>query len=148
MTGGHDVVNPASLPRPSGFNHAVMSTDGRTVWLAGQTALDADGRVVAPGNVVGQFEQALSNLLTVLGAAGGHPEHLVSMTVYCVDIEDYRTHAHGIGDVWRRLVGTHYPAMAAVGVSRLWDIEALVEVQGVAVLPPAREKRSGPPTSG
>jgi enamine deaminase RidA (YjgF/YER057c/UK114 family) len=134
MTDGHDLVNPAGLPRPSGFNHAVVSSAGRTVWLAGQTALDADGVVVAPGDVVAQFEQALRNLLTVLGSAGGHPEHLVSMTVYCVDIDDYRAHARRIGQVWRRLVGTHYPAMAAVGVERLWDEQALVELQGVAVL--------------
>ena len=131
---GHDVVNPGDLPRPSGFNHAVVSRGGRTVWLAGQTALDADGAVVAPGDVVAQFEQALRNLLTVLGTAGGHPEHLVSMTVYCIDIGDYRANSRRIGQAWRRLVGTHYPAVAAVGVSRLWDAEALVELHGVAVL--------------
>lgn len=134
MTGGHDVVNPAELPRPSGFNHAVVSAAGRTVWLAGQTALDVGGRVVAPGDVVAQFEQALRNLLTVLGTAGGHPEHLVSMTVYCVDIEDYRTHSQRIGQVWRQLVGTHYPAMAVVEIDRLWDSDALVELQGIAVV--------------
>jgi enamine deaminase RidA (YjgF/YER057c/UK114 family) len=134
VTDGHDLVNPDTLPRPSGFNHAVVSQPGRIVWLAGQTALDGDRRIVAPGDVVAQFEQALRNLLTVLGSAGGHPEHLVSMTVYCVDIEDYRTHSQRIGQVWRRLIGTHYPAMAAVGVDRLWDEHALVELQGVAVL--------------
>ena len=129
----HDIVNPAGLPRPSGFNHAVVSSGGRVVWLAGQTALDAVGAIV-PGDVVAQFEQALRNLLTALGAAGGHPEHLASMTVYCVDIDDYRAHAHRIGQVWRRLAGSEYPAMALVGVSRLWDADALVEIQGVAVL--------------
>jgi enamine deaminase RidA (YjgF/YER057c/UK114 family) len=134
VTSRHDLVNPADLPRPSGFNHAVVSGAGRTIWLAGQTALDAHGVVVAPGDVVAQFEQALHNLLTVLGSAGGHPEHLVSMTVYCVDIDDYRTHSQRIGQVWRRLVGTHYPAMAVVGVDRIWDEEALVELQGIAVL--------------
>ena len=70
---GHDLVNPDGLPQPSGFNHAVVSGGGRIVWLAGQTALDADGLVVAPGDVVAQFEQALRNLLIVLGAAGGTP---------------------------------------------------------------------------
>jgi enamine deaminase RidA (YjgF/YER057c/UK114 family) len=134
VTGGHDLVNPADLPRPSGFNHAVVSGAGRAVWLAGQTALDADGRVVALDDVVAQFEQALRNLLTVLGTAGGHPEHLVSMTVFCVDIEDYRTHSQRIGQVWRRLVGTYYPAMAVVEINRLWDAEALVELQGIAVV--------------
>ena len=125
-------VNPETLATPSGFSHAVVAT-GTTVHLAGQTALDADGVVVGEG-VVGQFEQALSNLLAALTAAGGQPTDLASLSVYVLDMDDYRTHAREIGRVWRRLVGTEYPAMAAVGVARLWDAEALVEVQGTAVL--------------
>ena len=131
----HELVNPADLAPPSGFSHAVVSGGGRTVWLAGQTALDATGRVVAPGDVVAQFEQALTNLLHALRAAGGEPSHLVTMTTYIVDVPDYRSHAREIGRVWRRLVGDRYPAMAGIGVDRLWDDEALVEVQGVAVVP-------------
>ena len=138
---GHDLVNPAGLPQPSGFNHAVVSGGGRIVWLAGQTALDVDGLVVAPGDILAQFEQALRNLLTVLGSAGGRPEHLVIMTVYCLDIEEYRARSQRIGQIWRRLVGTHYPAMAVVEVSRLWDAEALVELQGIAVVDGERRSR-------
>jgi len=126
-------VNPTSLAKPSGFSHAVVTT-GTTIHLAGQTALDVNGEVVGTG-VVEQFEQALSNLLTALTAAGGRPEHLAALTVYIVDMDDYRAHAREIGRVWRRLVGTDYPAMAGIGVARLWDAEALVEVQGTAVLP-------------
>ena len=126
-------VNPTSLAKPSGFSHAVVAT-GTTVHLAGQTALDVNGEVVGDG-VVEQFEQALSNLLTALAAAGGEPEHLASLTVYVVDMDDYRAHAREIGRVWRRLAGTDYPAMAGVGVARLWDATALDEVQGTAVLP-------------
>jgi enamine deaminase RidA (YjgF/YER057c/UK114 family) len=126
-------VNPPALAAPSGFSHAVVAT-GATVHLAGQTALDASGRIVGDG-VVAQFEQALGNLLTALEAAGGSPEHLAAMTVYIVDMDDYKAHAREIGRVWKRLVGTDYPAMAGIGVSRLWDAEALVEVQGTAVLP-------------
>ena len=100
-----------------------------TVHLAGQTALDPDGRIVGD-SVVEQFEQALGNLLTALRAAGGGPEHLASLTIYIVDVADYRAHAREIGEVWRRLVGTDYPAMAGIGVARLWDDEALVEVRG------------------
>jgi enamine deaminase RidA (YjgF/YER057c/UK114 family) len=126
-------INPPELAKPSGFAHAVR-TSGRTlVHLAGQTAMDTDGRIVA-GDVVAQFEQALGNLLTALRAAGGQPADLVSLTVYIVDMDDYQAHARDIGGVWRRLVGTDYPAMAGIGVSRLWDREALVEVQGVAAL--------------
>jgi enamine deaminase RidA (YjgF/YER057c/UK114 family) len=104
------------------------------VFLAGQTALDADGRIVGR-SVVDQFEVALSNLLTSLRAAGGEPGHLASMTIYVVDMEDYQRHSREVGDVWKRLVGRSYPALAGIEVSRLWDTAALVEVQGFAVLP-------------
>jgi enamine deaminase RidA (YjgF/YER057c/UK114 family) len=127
-------VNPPSLARPSGFAHAVVATGGRLVFLAGQTALDAGGTIVG-ATVTEQFEQALANLLTALAAAGGTPEHLASLTVYAVDLADYRAHAREIGGVWRRLAGHEYPAMAALGVSQLWDPAALVEVQGYAVVP-------------
>jgi enamine deaminase RidA (YjgF/YER057c/UK114 family) len=126
-------INPTGMPAPSGFSHAVTGS-GRTVFLAGQTGLDADGRVVG-GGVVAQFEQALANLLAALAAAGGGPERLASLTVYIVDMDDYRAHAREIGKVWRRLVGADYPAMAGVGVTRLWDEDAVVELQGLALLP-------------
>jgi enamine deaminase RidA (YjgF/YER057c/UK114 family) len=125
-------VNPDSLAAASGFSHAVVAT-GTTVFLAGQTGMDADGRIVS-GGVVAQFEQALGNLLVALEAAGGSPADLASLTIYIVDLDDYRAHAREIGGVWKRLVGSDYPAMAGIGVSRLWDAEALVEVQGFAVL--------------
>jgi len=128
-----DRINPPGLAAPRGFTHAVSTTRQRTVYLAGQTALDADGRIVGDG-VVGQFEQALTNLLAALEAAGGTGTDLATVTIYIVDVDDYLAHAREIGAVWRRLVGTDYPAMAGIGVSRLWDVEALVEVQGIAVL--------------
>ncbi|ATY14965.1 RidA family protein [Amycolatopsis sp. AA4] len=125
-------INPPELGKPSGFSHAVAA-QGRLVFLAGQTALDADNRIVGDG-VVEQFERALGNLLTALRAAGGEPADLCSLTVYIVDMDDYQAHAREIGRVWKRLVGTDYPAMAGIGVNRLWDVEALVEVQGYAVV--------------
>ncbi|HET8559800.1 MAG TPA: RidA family protein [Marmoricola sp.] len=126
-------VNPASLARPSGFSHAVVAR-GTTVSLAGQTGMAPDGSIVG-GGLVAQFEQALGNLLTALAEAGGTPADLASLTVYIVDMDDYRARAREIGQVWQRLVGSQYPAMAGIGVARLWDAEALVEVQGLAVLP-------------
>ena len=129
-----DRINPPELSRPSGFAHAVRVSGTTTVHLAGQTALDRTGHVVGSG-VVEQFEQAMRNLLTALRAAGGEPHHLASLTVYIVDMDDYKAHASEIGEVWRRLVGLEYPAMAGVGVARLWDAEAIVEVQGVAEIP-------------
>jgi enamine deaminase RidA (YjgF/YER057c/UK114 family) len=125
-------INPAELARPSGFSHAVAAT-GRMVFLAGQTGVDRDGNV-ADGGVVPQFERALTSLLTALGAAGGLPSDLVSLTIYLTDMADYQAHAREIGAVWRRLAGTEYPAMAAVGVTRLWLPDLLVEIQGIAVV--------------
>ena len=125
-------INPAELARPSGFSHAVSAT-GRMVFLAGQIGMDRDGKVVG-GGIVPQFEQAFGNLLAALAAAGGHPADLVSLTIYLTDVEDYQAHGQEIGAVWRRLAGTDYPAMAGVGVTRLWLPEALVEIQGIAVI--------------
>ena len=128
-------INPSELARPSGFSHAVSVPASRMVFLAGQVGMDRDGQVVS-GGVVAQFEQALANLLTALAAAGGQPGDLVSLTIYIVDLADYQAHAKQIGAAWRRLAGTEYPAVAGVGVARLWDPEALVELQGIAAVGP------------
>jgi enamine deaminase RidA (YjgF/YER057c/UK114 family) len=124
-------INPPELAPATGFSHAVTGR-GTVIFLAGQTALNQAGTIVGDG-IVAQFEQALSNLLTALRAAGGDPSMLASLTVYATDIADYRANARELGQVWRRLAGRDYPAMAVIGISRLWDIEALVELQGHAV---------------
>jgi enamine deaminase RidA (YjgF/YER057c/UK114 family) len=126
-------INPSGLARPSGFSHAVSAPAGRLVFLAGQLGLDRSGRVVA-GGLVAQFEQALSNVLAALAAAGGHPSDLASLTIYLVDVDEYQAKAKEIGAVWRRLAGSDYPAMAGVGVTKLWLPGALVEIQGIAVV--------------
>jgi enamine deaminase RidA (YjgF/YER057c/UK114 family) len=127
-------VNPPSLAAPLGFSHAVVAAGGRLVFLAGQTATDSSGTVTG-ATVAAQFERALGNLLEALRAAGGSAEHLASLTIYAVDLDDYQVHGREIGAAWRRLAGRQYPAMAAVQVARLWDAAALVEIQGFAVIP-------------
>ncbi|MFE9881633.1 RidA family protein [Streptomyces sp. NPDC005784] len=126
-------VNPPELSPPAGFSHAVVATGSRVVFLAGQTALDVDGKVVG-GTLPLQFERALTNLLTALRAAGGGPADLARVTVYTTDVADYRIHAPELGRIWRRLAGRDYPAMAVIGATRLWDEQALVELDGFAVL--------------
>ncbi|WP_405997951.1 RidA family protein [Streptomyces sp. NBC_00829] len=126
--------NPAELSPPTGFSHAVTATGSRLVFLAGQTALDTGGKVVG-ATLPEQFETALANLLAALAAAGGAPQDLARVTVYATDVDGYRAHAHELGRIWRRLAGRDYPAMAVIGVVRLWDEEALVELDGTAVLP-------------
>lgn len=125
------IINPPELAEPRGFAHAVLA--GRTVHLAGQTALGPDGTVV-PGGIVEQFEQAFTNLLTALRAAGGDPTDLVNVTIYLTDVEDYQRNGREIGRLWRSLAGEDYPAMVGVGVTRLWQPEAMIEIAGVAVL--------------
>jgi enamine deaminase RidA (YjgF/YER057c/UK114 family) len=128
-------VNPATLPAPSGYSHGTLT--GNTLYLGGQTALDADMRIV-PGGIVDQFRQAFGNLLAVLGTAGGIPEDLVSITIYLTDIPGYQAHGKEIGRVWRELAGPVYPAMAGIGTTGLWQPEALIEILGVAVIPDSR----------
>ncbi|MFE3856113.1 RidA family protein [Streptomyces griseorubiginosus] len=127
-------VNPPELSPPTGFSHAVVATGSRVVFLAGQTALDADGKVVG-ASLPEQFERALTNLLTALRAAGGTPADLARVTVYTTDIADYRAHVRELGRIWREAAGRDYPAMAVVEVVRLWDDQAAVELDGFAVLP-------------
>ncbi|MGM9380532.1 RidA family protein [Streptomyces antibioticus] len=126
-------VNPPELSPPTGFSHAVVATGSRLVFLAGQTALDTDGKIVGD-TLPDQFARALTNLLTALKAAGGSPADLARVTVYVTDVPAYRAHAAELGRVWRESAGRDYPAMAVIGVVRLWDEKALVEVDGFAVL--------------
>ncbi len=124
-------VNPESLPKPSGFAHGTLA--GNTLYLGGQTALDKNMNIV-PGGIVEQFKQAFSNVLTTLGEAGGQPEDLVSVTIYLTDVDDYMANGREIGRLWREMAGSEYPAMAGIGVTRLWQKEALIEIQGIAVI--------------
>ncbi|MGW1323881.1 RidA family protein [Streptomyces antibioticus] len=126
-------VNPPELSPPTGFSHAVVATGSRLVFLAGQTALDTDGKIVGD-TLPEQFALALTNLLTALKAAGGSPADLARVTVYVTDVPAYRAHAAELGRVWRESAGRDYPAMAVIGVVRLWDEKALVELDGFAVL--------------
>ena len=121
-------------PRPPASPTRSSPPAPALVFLAGQTALDGDGKVTGD-TLPDQFERALTNLLTALRAAGGTPADLARVTVYATDVADYRAHAAELGRVWRRLAGRDYPAMAVVGVVRLWDEKAMVELDGFAVLP-------------
>ncbi len=127
------VVNPPRLARPSGFAHG-LEARGRLLFLAGQTGQDGQGRIVAPGDLVAQFRQALLNVAAVVEARGGSLRDVVKLTFYVVDKRDYRAKAKRLGEVFRELMGGHYPPATLVEVKALWDDEALVEIDGFAVL--------------
>jgi enamine deaminase RidA (YjgF/YER057c/UK114 family) len=118
------IVNPPGLPEPVGYAHAVVA--GGAVYLGGQIGEGA--------TVVEQFDSAASKVVTALRAAGGEPEHLVSLVVYTTEIEEYRASRGELAAVWRRHFGRRYPAMALVGVSALVEPAAKVELMGVAVV--------------
>jgi enamine deaminase RidA (YjgF/YER057c/UK114 family) len=130
----HRVVNPEGLAPPAGFAHAVVAAPGRTVYLGGQAAQGPDGRIVGDG-IVEQFELAAGNLVAALAAAGGTPEHLVSLHIYTTDVDAYRAGLGELGAAYRRHLGRHYVATALFEVAGLFDPQALVELVGIAVIP-------------
>ena len=131
-----DLLNPPSLPSPSGYSHGVLAGPGRVLALAGQTGMDASGAITAPGDLVGQFRQALANLQAVVAAAGGQMSDIVKLNLYVTDKADYRANLRPLGEAYRAVFGRYYPAMTLVEVKSLFDDQALIEIEGLAVLPP------------
>ena len=134
LTTPHRVVNPEGLAPPVGFAHAVVAAPGRTVYLGGQAAQGPDGRIVG-ATLAEQFEVAAGNLVAALAAAGGSPEHLVSLHVYTTEADAYRAALAELGAVYRRHLGRHYVATALFEVAGLFDPAAKVELVGIAVVP-------------
>lgn len=127
-------VNPPDLAPARGFSHATVAGD--TVWIGGQTGDDVSGSVVAKGDIVAQFARAVANLATALGAAGSSPENTVKLTYYVTDLDAYKSNLGAIGSAYREVFGRHYPATTLVQVKALFDPDALVEIDAVAVRVP------------
>jgi enamine deaminase RidA (YjgF/YER057c/UK114 family) len=128
------IVTPPGLQPPRGFNHGIVVEGGRLLFLAGQDASGADGLIVAPGDLVGQFDQVLQNLRAVVETAGGTMTDVAKINIYVLDRDEYMVRRPALGDVYRRYFGKHYPAMALFEVSRLYNDGALIEIEGLAVL--------------
>jgi enamine deaminase RidA (YjgF/YER057c/UK114 family) len=120
-------------PTPRGYANGVIGT-GRTLHVAGQIGWEPDGSWVHR-DLVGQFGRALDHVLAIVGAAGGGPEHIASMTVYVTDVDAYRSSLRPIGQAWRERMGRSFPAMALVAVAALVEPNAQVEIQAVAYPP-------------
>lgn len=130
----HEIVTAPGLAEPVGFAHAVVAAPGRTVYLGGQTAQGPDGAIVG-ASMAEQFDQAAGNVVTALAAAGGTPEHLVSLIIYTTAVAGYRAALKELGPLWRKHFGRHYPAVALLGVAELFDEAAKIELVGTAVIP-------------
>ncbi len=130
----HQVLQPPDWIGPVGYANGIAAAGGRTVFIAGQVGWDAEGRFHS-ADLAPQFEQALCNVLTVLGQAGGEPHHICRITAYCKDRAAYLAARPQLGVIWRRHMGCHYPAMSLVFVADLVDAEAKVELEATAVVP-------------
>jgi enamine deaminase RidA (YjgF/YER057c/UK114 family) len=130
----HEVVTAPDLAPPVGYAHAVVAAPGRLVHLGGQTALDPEGKM-AGETLAEQFDQAAGNVVAALNAAGCKPEHLVSMQIFVTDVDEYRAALPELAPLWREHFGRRYPAAGLFGVTRLFDVEAKIELMGVAVRP-------------
>lgn len=127
-------VTPQGWAPPIGYANGIVADAGRIVFIAGQVGWN-ERQVFESEALLPQFEQALQNVLAVLAAAGGRPEHIGRLTVYCCDKPAYLAARREIGAAWRRLMGRHYPAMSLVFVSELLDHPGKVELEATAVLP-------------
>jgi enamine deaminase RidA (YjgF/YER057c/UK114 family) len=128
------IINPPELVPPRGYNHGILASGGRLLFLAGQDASNEEGRIVAPGDLVAQYEQVLSNLDSVVSAAGGSMQDIVKLNIFVRDRDDYVKKLAPLGRVFRAQFGDHYPAMALFEVTGFFQEDALVELEGFAVI--------------
>ena len=132
---GHKVIHPSHFPKPRGYANGIISEPGgRMLHIAGQIGWDKDARIVSPDFAV-QFLQALDNVIDIVRDAGGATEHIVKLLAFVTDLDAYRGATEAIGEGWRGRLGKYYPAMSLVKVSGLLEPGALVEIEGVAILP-------------
>jgi enamine deaminase RidA (YjgF/YER057c/UK114 family) len=127
-------VNPPTLASPRGYSNGLLMPPGRILFVAGQIGWDDKGNVPSD-DLVAQFDLALANMLEVVRAAGGTPEHVGRITIYVLDRDEYGRRAEEIGKAYRARMGKHYPAMALLQVGALYDPRAKVELEATAVIP-------------
>lgn len=129
----HQVITPPHFPKPKGYANGVLA-QGRLLYIAGQIGWDKDARIVSP-DFATQFLQALDNVIDVVREAGGGTEHIVKLLAFATDLDAYRAATPAIGEGWRGRMGKYYPAMSLVKVAGLLEPGAVIEIEGVAVLP-------------
>ncbi|MGA9946514.1 MAG: RidA family protein [Candidatus Cybelea sp.] len=129
-----DTINPRGWPRPSGYSNGIVA-EGRYLAISGQIGWNERNELVSD-EFLPQARQALQNVMSVVRAAGGEARHLVRLTWYVTDANEYRQSLRELGAAYREIVGTHYPAMALVAVAALLEERAKVEIEATAVLPP------------
>ena len=131
-TSGLQVLQPSGWPQPKGYSNGIMA-EGRLVVTGGVVGWDVAGRFA--DGFVAQVRQALENIVAILAEGGARPEHLVRLTWYVVDMDEYVSNLKALGKVYREVIGTHYPSMALVQIVRLVEPSSRVEIEATAVVP-------------
>lgn len=132
---GPEILHPKNWPVPKGYANGMMA-EGRIIVTGGIVGWDEAG--VFAGGFVAQARQIFENIRAILAEGGAEPRHLVRLTWYVVDIDEYLAHMRELGRAYREVFGSHYPAMALVQVARLVEKEARLEIEATAVLPSGR----------
>jgi enamine deaminase RidA (YjgF/YER057c/UK114 family) len=130
-TAPHAILLPEGWPQPKGYANGVAA-EGRMIFVGGQIGWDVEGRF--PEGFTPQVRQALQNIVAVLAAAGAGPQHVVRLTWYVVDMDEYVANLKALGRAYREVMGANYPAMSLVQVVRLVESAARVEIEATAVL--------------
>jgi len=128
-----EIITPPELAPPRGFNHGIKVDGGELLFLAGQDGSNADEEIVAPGDLVAQFEQVLENLQTVVREAGGTMDDIVKLNIFVADRDDYVDRLDPLGEVFASYFD-EYPTMALFEVNKFFKQEALIELEGFAVV--------------
>ncbi len=130
----HKIILPEGWPKPKGYSNGILASEGRILFLAGQVGWD-ENEVFKSEKLVHQFEQALKNIKTIVEEAGGKVEDICKMTCFCKDRDQYLANRKALGDVWKRIMGYHFPCMSMIFVVDLLDHPALIEIEAMAVIP-------------
>jgi enamine deaminase RidA (YjgF/YER057c/UK114 family) len=129
----HTFLHPRGWRPSKGFSNGVVA-QGRTIFLAGQVGWNAEQRFES-GDFVAQARQALANIVTLVGEAGGGAEHITRLTWFILDKQEYLSRQRELGEIYRSVMGKHFPAMTLVQVGALVEDEAKLEIEATAVVP-------------
>jgi len=130
----HEVLHPENWKTPSGYANNGIAASGRTIFVGGQIGWNGD-QVFESDDFVDQFEMVLRNILAILNEADAGPEHLVRLTWYITDKQEYLSCLREVGAAYRDVFGRNYPAMAVVQVTGLMEDRAKIEIEATAVIP-------------
>ncbi len=128
-----NILQPPGWPRPKGYSNGIAA-NGRTIFTAGVIGWN-EQEIIVSHRLDEQFGQALRNIVAILREGGATPQHIVRLTIYVTDIQEYISSRDELAPIWQSVMGDHYPAVALVEVARLVERSAKIEIEATAVVP-------------